>query len=401
MGSKPLRPLPPPPAGCNVLDNNIRTTHVPYFLFTSFIMAIEQYKELARQEESYPNSLLSSLQHYWTALCSSAVHTPLEQMLVEDSTTFKSAVTLEHESFMKLEDIGEIHYVNVPHPLEKKLLSDDIPLVVFIHGLGGNLQQFDYQIEETSRYAHVVALDLPGSGLSTYTPGFELTLDNFATSVESLLKRLELHDKKIILVGHSYGTQVCIKLVQSLSQVETVVFMAPPKVGFKRTSFQTFMLKLFLQMPWLFTIFRKLDRINNIHSHSLKRLFASDSTTADFNKFKQFKFNISTNSQNVLSHALCWKPLQIEEILEMHSHFTTSKRQFVVLDGAEDKVTKNGGSSYRDLLGSHVEYVTLDKTGHNMMLEHPEKINTILRHVLVNCDPRLSEEYIGRATDVK
>jgi pimeloyl-ACP methyl ester carboxylesterase len=355
-------------------------------------MSIEQYKELAQQEETYPAGTISKLKHYLSILTSWG-HTPLEQLLVEDDVTFKSKLTSEYEQFLILEDIGNIHCLNVPHPLGSEG-ADDIPLVVFIHGLGGNFQQFDYQIEYVSKFAQVVALDLPGSGSSTYVKGFQLTLENFSDCVEQLLKHFQVHDKKLILVGHSYGTQVCIKLVNSLPRVETVVFLAPPRVGFKRTWFQSSMLRLFLRVPWLFNLFRKLDRVNNIHSHSLKRLFAPDSEISDFNKFKQFKFNISTNSKNVLTHALSWKPLELEEILEMYSELSTNQKQIVVLDGSQDKVTRDGGSTYRDFLGSQVHYVSLDKTGHNMMLEHPDEINQVMTHVFATCDHRLSREYV-------
>lgn len=355
-------------------------------------MSIEQYKALAVQEESYPDSFVSLVQHYWAALVSSTRRTPLEQLLFDDDETFKAPLTTKYGQYIHLEDVGDVFTLDIPHPTK----DNDVPIVVFIHGLGGNLQQFDYQIEEFSQFAHIVALDLPGSGHSVNyeKDKFKLTLENFANVVESILKRLNCYDKKIILVGHSYGTQVCIKLCNSLPQVVTTVFLAPPKIGFKRTRWQTYILQFFLQFPWAFNIFRKLDRVNNIESHSLKRLFAKDTTASDFIKFKQFNFNISTNSENVLTHALGWVPLTVEEILEMYSQLTKNNAQLVVLDGAQDAVTHNGGATYRDLLGSRVEYIELENTGHNMPMEQPNQINEILKHVFLQCDSRLSKDHV-------
>lgn len=380
-------------------------------------MSLEQYKELAVQEQRYPKNPISKLVSILQSICTFWTPTPLEKLLIDDDDTFKKLLTLKYSTIEHIEGVGEVHSLIIPHPLKSLLNNSSMstkcveeieyeiantPVVVFIHGLGGNLQQFDEQIEKFAEYCDVVALDLPGSGksLNWDKTSFTLTLDSFASFVQQFLIQKGFKDRKVILVGHSYGTQIVLKLLNRLDQGKVVgaVMIAPPKFLFKRNWLQNLVLKLLLNIPFVFQCFRKFDRVNNVHSVSLRRLFANVDEVSDYHKFKQFKFNLSTNSTNILTQALNWKPISSEEVIQAFQRLTTpldsdsdeTTGSLLIIDGDTDRVTHNGGSSYKDFLGnSNVEYSVVEKAGHNLMLERADELNELLSKFFAKRDARL------------
>src|SRR5271170_1859254 len=58
-----------------------------------------------------------------------------------------------------------------PHPHSEKLPDvDSLPLLVFIHGLGGSLVQFAPLLGSLVNEAPTFGIDLPGCGLSEFSP---------------------------------------------------------------------------------------------------------------------------------------------------------------------------------------------------------------------------------------
>lgn len=81
--------------------------------------------------------------------------------------------------------------------------------IVFIHGLGENLESWKYQIEYFSKDLKVVALDLRGHGKSGI-PKKRIEIDDFAGDVTGLLTYLGI--KKAHFCGLSMGALVVFEL---------------------------------------------------------------------------------------------------------------------------------------------------------------------------------------------
>ena len=82
------------------------------------------------------------------------------------------------------------------------------PTVVLIHGLGGSIESWTCNLIPLSKKLHVIALDLPGFGLSdkpliNYTP--EYYSDFICTFVDSM------NYQKVNLVGHSMGGLIVLE----------------------------------------------------------------------------------------------------------------------------------------------------------------------------------------------
>ncbi len=78
------------------------------------------------------------------------------------------------------------------------------PLLLFLHGLGGNRHSFDHQLQTLSASYRCVAWDAPGYGGSPQIE--ELDFDALADCVTNLLDHLG--EPPHALVGHSFGGMV-------------------------------------------------------------------------------------------------------------------------------------------------------------------------------------------------
>ncbi|UMM08218.1 alpha/beta hydrolase [Gluconobacter frateurii] len=95
--------------------------------------------------------------------------------------------------------------------------------LVFVHGLGGNRQQWRLQWERFSQAnVNLVAWDAYGHGESARSPHEQAFLSTYA--VEDLAAILKTHpSSKRILVAHSFGCRVTLELIAGLLQAgETV-----------------------------------------------------------------------------------------------------------------------------------------------------------------------------------
>ncbi|HEX9839873.1 MAG TPA: alpha/beta fold hydrolase [Anaerolineales bacterium] len=84
-------------------------------------------------------------------------------------------------------------------------ISPDHPqrTFVFIHGFGGQAEQWHYQLQKFALENRVIALDLRGHGLSD-KPGTGYDLPRLIEDLETALTLLKVKGK-FVLVGHSFG----------------------------------------------------------------------------------------------------------------------------------------------------------------------------------------------------
>ncbi len=103
---------------------------------------------------------------------------------------------------MKIGDI-EVNYFSMGQP-------DDGEAVIMLHGWGANSGLFINAAEPVASKYFVAAPDMPGFG-ETPEPPFAWQVDDYTDFVIEFIKKLGL--KKVILLGHSFGGRVIIKLV--------------------------------------------------------------------------------------------------------------------------------------------------------------------------------------------
>jgi pimeloyl-ACP methyl ester carboxylesterase len=102
--------------------------------------------------------------------------------------------------FMEI-DGQRIHYID----------QGSGPAIVMIHGLGGNLQHFNYAlVGRLMGEFRVIAVDRPGSGYSTRPKDASAALGAQAATLASLIRTLQLG--KPLLVGHSLGGALALTI---------------------------------------------------------------------------------------------------------------------------------------------------------------------------------------------
>lgn len=82
-------------------------------------------------------------------------------------------------------------------------------LIVLLHGWGSNIKLWANLIQLLSRKYKVVAMDMPGFGESQEPPS-AWEVSDYAQFVLDFLS--DYDDKKVMLLGHSFGGRVIIKL---------------------------------------------------------------------------------------------------------------------------------------------------------------------------------------------
>ncbi|KAI2468584.1 hypothetical protein F4781DRAFT_432260 [Annulohypoxylon bovei var. microspora] len=168
------------------------------------------------------------------------------------------------------------------HPKADELPRDPapLPLLVFIHGLGGSVAQFNPLLTSLVNSASCLAVDLPGCGLSQFAPTSwdAYTTDALTDLLETIIDGYREKDQGIVLVAHSMGTAIAARIanrqsayylrppshVMGLVAICPVSGPQPPRVV--RT------VRTLLWIPdFIFNMWRAWDRRGGPESASVKR----------------------------------------------------------------------------------------------------------------------------------
>lgn len=197
-----------------------------------------------------------------------------------------------------------------PHPQAAKLPTD-LPLLVFIHGLGGSAAQFAPLLTSLVNAAPCLAIDLPGCGLSDFKPDDPkaYTTVAFAKLVAAAVNEHRKEDQKVIFIGHSMGCSIAALLVSSTSPLNQRLGSPNTIIGFVAvcpkasppTPKQARMVKRLKYLPpSLFDLMRLYDNIGGINSASVTRFVGKDAD-AETRKL-QMRFNKQSKSKVFLRY---------------------------------------------------------------------------------------------------
>ncbi|PKL38163.1 MAG: hypothetical protein CVV44_13425 [Spirochaetae bacterium HGW-Spirochaetae-1] len=84
----------------------------------------------------------------------------------------------------------------------------DTRALFFVHGLGADSRFYYKQLKYFSQYYRVIAIDLPGHGLSPcdHVP----TLEDYSRALTGVIEMEEI--ESLVLIGHSMGGSICLDL---------------------------------------------------------------------------------------------------------------------------------------------------------------------------------------------
>src|SRR5947209_267343 len=84
--------------------------------------------------------------------------------------------------------------------------------LVFVHGFGGNVSQWLYQLRFFGQSLHVIAPNLRGHGLSEDPAGLAYTMESFVYDLEAVLEALQVQEP-VHLIAHSFGGAIATEYV--------------------------------------------------------------------------------------------------------------------------------------------------------------------------------------------
>ncbi|KAL9633574.1 MAG: hypothetical protein Q9164_004618 [Protoblastenia rupestris] len=203
-----------------------------------------------------------------------------------------------------------------PHPQADKLPSEPtpLPLLVFVHGLGGCLAQFKPILTSLVDVAPCLGIDLPGCGRSAFSPTSWSAYAPHALAelIRVVIEKHTAPDQEVILIGHSLGCSLSA-LVSSVSTkhgnatagILGLVGICPAAEPPKGRKVKIIKALLYIPSP-IFDLWRIWDRRGGPYSASVARFVGQD---ADIEVKKlQEKFN--TQSRTPVYRRIAWGLLQ-------------------------------------------------------------------------------------------
>ncbi|KIX00840.1 uncharacterized protein Z518_09905 [Rhinocladiella mackenziei CBS 650.93] len=166
-----------------------------------------------------------------------------------------------------------------PHAHAEKLQAiADLPLLVFIHGLGGSLPQFGPLLGSLINVAPCFGIELPGHGMSAFSPKdyqaytIEAFSDLWQTAVEDVCA--EKGHKKVAFVAHSMGCSIAAILTTNPAfplDIRGMVDICPRATA--PSPSEAASARRFLSLPdAVLDLLRALDRRGGVNSKSVERM---------------------------------------------------------------------------------------------------------------------------------
>jgi pimeloyl-ACP methyl ester carboxylesterase len=101
--------------------------------------------------------------------------------------------------------------------------------IVFVHGLGGQWQNWLENIPRAARERRVIALDLPGFGL-TPVPRDKITIPGYGRCVDAVCERLSLG--RVDMVGNSMGGYIAAEVaIQFPARIDQLILVSPAGIS--------------------------------------------------------------------------------------------------------------------------------------------------------------------------
>ncbi|KAI0433943.1 dual specificity phosphatase catalytic domain-containing protein [Xylaria sp. FL1042] len=204
------------------------------------------------------------------------------------------------------------------HPKADELPKDPapLPLLVFIHGLGGSVAQFHPLLTSLSNSASCLAIDLPGCGRSQFaqTSWDAYTTENLIDLTETIINDYIEEGQGVVLVAHSMGTAIAADLANKKSvsrlsptlNVMGIIAICPLSGPTPEPAVRNFRRLLWIP-DFIFNLWRAWDRRGGPESASVKRFVGPG---ADLES-RQLQDRFNSQSRTPVFRRMAWGSLPV------------------------------------------------------------------------------------------
>ena len=248
------------------------------------------------------------------------------------------------------------------------------PAVLLLHGIGGSLELWSAQFIEANQGMRLIALDLPGHGLSdfghhAFAPK---TFAAFAWRVADALGLGRIH-----LAGNSMGGAICVQMrAQQPARVQTMLLAAAASLG--RDCPMPFRL---MTLPVLGTLMSRAGPM--AVTQQIQALFGSSFVVTD-----EVRKTIERNVMRPGAQAAFLATLRqmtdlggqrASLVADSHKALASAAVPVLMLHGRQDRVIPFAHSERAHKLAPGGRLQLVDDCGHTPQLERPAVFNAALR----------------------
>jgi len=246
---------------------------------------------------------------------------------------------------------NRVHYVE---------LGRGTPTLVFVHCWAGKLAFWRFQSAALQGRSHLIFLDLPGHGQSD-APQTPCTMAGYARAVEAVLRDARV--SRAVLVGHSMGVNVISRFYRDFpAQTQALVAVDGSWRGFdlSREQFERW-LGPFRGPEYRQTVAKFIDDMFPVAATEALR--------------EQAKAAMLRTPQRVMVSSL-------EGIFDRAAWECKRIDVPVLVLNASNPIWTADYEAYVRKLAPQLDYRTIPGTGHFLMQEKPEAVNTALLEFL-------------------
>ncbi|EDO14646.1 hypothetical protein Kpol_299p6 [Vanderwaltozyma polyspora DSM 70294] len=302
----------------------------------------------------------------------------------ENQKDFHTKFISEHEQFTEFNDDGL--KMRIAHNLDKGVQNYD-EVYLFIHGLGGNFEQFEplLRLVDASD-KKFLTMDLPGFGKSDELESYGMF--DIIEVINYVAKKFIKDGKSINVIGHSMGCLLSIHFMEKFSKelnITQLVLLTPPNpedTRLSRSNYLTrFVIGSLFKWPGIFDIYRnRFDQNKGLESSGIKQFFYNNDDTdlvSRYRKLWQFHNNVQNRSRTVVGYLYGWESVDWERINQLS---ITNSLKVRVVGANKDIVTPiedaeimlEGFTAFSDK-----ELLLIENSSHNVCFDAPAQICTL------------------------
>lgn len=251
------------------------------------------------------------------------------------------------------------------------------PAVLLLHGIGGSLELWVAQFVEANQGLRLIALDLPGHGLSDFghQPYAPKTFADFVWQFADALGLDSVH-----LVGNSMGGAICLQmLARQPARVQTLLLAAAANLG--RDGPLPFRL---MTLPLLGTLMSRAGPM--AVTQQLQAIFHPSFLVPD-----ELRNTVQRNVMRPGAQAAFLATLRqmsdlggqrADLVNEAQAALCSATQPVLLLHGRQDRVIPFAHSQSAQQLAPASRLQLVDDCGHTLQLEQPAVFNAALQDLV-------------------